>query len=349
MNIAHLRLHNQRIIGSPFSQPSDTVAHLGAMQAQDYSMSKWAIGVRTPQFTEQTVEEAINDGSIIRTHILRPTWHLVAAQDIRWMLALTAPHVHRLVMYTYRQLELTEAILNQATSLMAKLLEGNNYLTRPELMAELDKVGIPTNDLRSAHLMFHAELHGIVCNGPMKGKQITYALMDERVPLTPALVRDEALGLLAKRYFMSHGPATLADFAWWSGLKTTDARAGLDMVKSHFISEKINEQVYWLPNSLQTATQDTLHLLPAFDEFMVSYKDRTACLSADYHQAAITGNGIFKPIVVVNGKVEGVWKRTIQKDKVSVEASLFTKPFDKAVLTTAIQEYARFLDKKFGK
>jgi Winged helix DNA-binding domain len=347
MNIAHLRLNNQRIIGSSFSHPSDVVAHMGAMQAQDCVMTKWALGVRIPQMTERVVEDAINAGSIVRTHILRPTWHLVAAKDIRWMLALTAPHVSRLVTYTYRQLELTESILNQAISVMAKLLEGHNYLTRAELMAELGKEGIPTNDLRSAHLMFHAELNGIVCNGPMKGKQITYALMDERVPLSPALARDEALGQLAKRFFVSHGPATLADFAWWSGLKITDARAGLEMVKSHFVTEKFNEEVYWMPNALPTTTQDTIHLLPAFDEFMVSYKDRTASLSAAHQANAISSNGIFKPIVVVNGQVKGVWKRTLKKETVEVETTLFEPfPLDNALLSTAIEGYARFLGKK---
>lgn len=263
------------------------------------------------------------------------------------MLALTAPHVSRLVTYTYRQLELTESILNQANSVMAKLLEGHNYLTRAELMAELGKEGIPTNDLRAAHLMFHAELNGIVCNGPMKGKQITYALMDERVPLAASLARDEALGQLAKRFFMSHGPATLPDFGWWSGLKITDARVGLEMVKSQLVSEKFNEQVYWMPNDLPTTSQETLHLLPAFDEFMVSYKDRTASLSAAHHTTAISANGIFKPIVVVNGQVMGIWKRTLKKDTVDVETTLFEPfPLDNALLSTAIDGYARFLEKK---
>lgn len=346
MNIARLRLNNQRIIASSFSKPSDVVAHLGAMQAQDYVMSKWAIGVRTPHMLEKTVEEAINEGSIVRTHILRPTWHLVAAQDIRWMLALTAPHVYRLVTYTYRQLELTEAILNKATALILKLLEGNNYLTRAELMAELGKEGIPTNELRAAHLMFHAELNGIVCNGPMKGKQITYALMDERVPPAPTPTRDEALGQLAKRYFMSHGPATLADFVWWSGLKVTDARAGLDSIQSHLVSAKINEQVYWMPNDLPTTTQDTLHLLPAFDEFMVSYKDRTSSLSAAHQTNAISANGIFKPIVVVNGLVKGIWKRTLKKETVVVETTLFdADPLDHLLVKTAVEHYSQFLEK----
>lgn len=346
MNIGELRLNNQRITGSSFSQPGDVVAHLGAMQAQDYAMSKWAVGIRIPHMVERTVEEAINNSSIVRTHILRPTWHLVAAQDIRWMLALTAPHVHRSVAYMYRQLELTETMLNQTDTLIAKRLEGHHYLTRAELMAALGKDGILTNDLRAAHLMIHAELNGIVCNGPMKGKQITYALMDERVPLAPAIARDEALGKLAQRFFMSHGPAALADFAWWSGLKITDARAGLDMVKSHLISEKFNDQVYWMPNALPSAMQDTLHLLPAFDEFMVSYKDRTPSLSRVHQTNAISANGIFKPIVVVNGLVKGIWKRSLKQATVDVETTFF-EPFsiDNSLLSTAIEAYTHFIGK----
>jgi hypothetical protein len=346
MNIAQQRLNNQRIIDTTFTEPHEVAVHLGAIQAQDYAMSKWAIGVRLPNATDESIEAAINEGSLVRTHILRPTWHLVAAQDIRWMLALTAPHIQQLVSYMYRQLELNSAVLNRTEAIICKALEGNNHLTRAELMTELEKEGINTSDLRSAHLMFHVELNGMVCSGAMRGKQITYALMDERVPFTKPLVREEALAELAKRYFMSHGPATLPDFVWWSGLKVSDARAGLEMVKSTLVSEEIGGQTYWLPNHFHSDPQDTVHLLPAFDEFMVSYKDRTASLSTDYHQSAITGNGIFKPIVVVNGKVEGTWKRTLQKDKVSVETSLFTDTFDKSVLTTAIHHYARFLGKK---
>lgn len=347
IEIAQFRLLNQRIIGSIFTHPSEAVAHLGAMQAQDYAMSKWAVGVRVPHSTNETIEQAINDGSIIRTHILRPTWHLVAAQDIRWILALTAPHVNQLVAYMYRQLELNGALLSQTTDLIAKALEGNNHLTRSELMAVLNKQGIQTNDLRAAHLMFHAELSGVVGSGSMKGKQITYALLDERIPPSPALARDEALGLLAKRYFISHGPATLMDFVWWSGLKITDARAGLEMIKSQLDSEKINEQIYWMPPHLPAIQQNTIYLLPAFDEFMVSYKDRTASLSSDYQKETITGNGIFKPIVVVNGKVEGTWKRSIKKETVTVETAFFEpNSFDSTLLKAAIDNYSHFLGKK---
>lgn len=344
--IAQQRLHNQCITSTNFTTPNEVVAHLGAVQAQDYPMSKWAVGLRLPNATDENIEQAINKGSIVRTHILRPTWHLVAAQDIRWMLALTAPHVHQLVSSMYRQLELSGTLLNRTDAIIAKALEGNNHLTRAELMTELEKGGINTSDLRAAHLMFHAELNGLVCSGAMRGKQITYALMDERVPPAPTLTRDEALAELAKRYFMSHGPATLHDFVWWSGLKVSDARAGLEMVKSNLVSEKIGEQTFWLPNHFYPESQNSVHLLPAFDEFMVSYKDRTASLSPNNHQTAITGNGIFKPIVVINGQVEGIWKRSIQKDKVGIETSLFTDSFDKAVLTTAINQYAQFLGKK---
>ncbi|MFN8344566.1 MAG: winged helix DNA-binding domain-containing protein [Spirosomataceae bacterium] len=346
MNIPQQRLNNQQITKTNFTTPNEVAAHLGAVQAQDYAMSKWAIGVRLPGATDDSVEQAINEGSVIRTHILRPTWHLAAAQDIRWMLALTAPHVRQSVSYMYRQLELNDTVLNRTETIIAKALEGNNHLTRAELMTELEKEGINTSDLRSSHLMFHVELNGMVCNGAMRGKQITYALMDERVPSAKALAREEALAELAKRYFRSHGPATLPDFVWWSGLKVSDAKAGLEMIKSDLVSEKIGEQIYWFPNHFHPESESNVHLLPAFDEFMVSYKDRTASLSSEHHQSAITGNGIFKPIVVVDGKVEGVWKRTVQKGKVGVETSHFSNPVEKTALTAAIQRYARFLGKE---
>lgn len=347
MNISQQRINNQKIVGSTFTTPSEVVAHFGAIQAQDYSMSKWAVGLRLSNATDESIEHAINEGAILRTHILRPTWHLVAAQDIRWMLALTAPHIQKVVAYMYRQLELNEVILNHTDKLIGRALEGNKHLTRAELIDVIAKSGIPTSDLRAAHLMFHAELNGIVCSGAMRGKQITYALMDERVPTTPILAREEALAKLAQRYFISHGPATLSDFVWWSGLKISDARAGLALAKSALVSEKIADQLYWMPPYSQPLPpQNTAHLLPAFDEFMVSYKDRTAALSPHDTATTITANGIFKPIVVVNGKVEGIWKRHLKKEKVAIDISFFNGQLNKEILDNALQQYIRFIEKQ---
>jgi hypothetical protein len=348
-DIANSRLINQQIIKTSFTTPKEMVGWLGAMQAQDYAMSKWAVGVRLKSATDESVERAIDSGDILRTHILRPTWHLVSSDDIRWMLALTAKNIRTAAAFMYRQLELNDEVFTRSNKIIEKTLEGKQ-LTRLEIMSELEKHGIRTNDLRAAHLMLQAELDGVVCNGAKRGKQLTYALLDERVPGGKTLTKDEALAELAHRYFLSHGPATLQDFTLWSGLSATDARFGLETIKQKLLHEEIGEQKYWFSNSNLMLNQfpSKVYLLPAFDEFMVSYKDRIASIGSAYAANAITGNGIFRPIVVSNGKVSGTWKRTIQKDALIIDPLLF-KPLGKLKqksMQTSAKSYAKFLKLK---
>lgn len=324
--IARIRLYNQQITTTKFSRPAEIVSWFGAMQAQDYSMAKWAIGVRIPDSTEQQIEKSIENGEIIRTHLMRPTWHFVAADDVRWLLDLTAPQIRSASASMFRQLELDEQTCRRCNEIIIKTLEGGKYLTRQELMFELEKAGIKTNEYRASMIMINAELDGVVCNGIKKGKLQTYALLDERVYKGKVLSRDESIAKLTKRYFSSHSPATLKDFVWWSGLPISDARKGLEMNKFSLINFEINGQTYWMPDSISIPQTnfDSLHLLPAFDEFMVSYKDRSASLDSEFASQTNTGNGIFKPIIVVNGKVAGIWKRSFKKDSVIIEKFLFS-------------------------
>jgi hypothetical protein len=352
-DIARLRLSNQQLTATAFTRPDEIVSYFGAMQAQDYPMAKWAIGVRLPGTTETEVEAAIAEGQILRTHLMRPTWHFTAAADIRWLLALTAPHVRRSMGSMLRLLELDAHACNRSNERIARALEGGKHLTRPEIMIELEKAGIKTSgDFRLALLMICAELDGVVCSGIKRGNRQTYALLDERVPKTAEISRDEAVAELTKRYFTSHAPATLKDFVWWSGLPTADARKGLEMNKSILVSREIDAQTYYFPASLAFAQTeaDSFHLLPAFDEFMVSYKDRTASLAPEQTKTAITGNGIFKPVIVTNGKIAGIWKRSFKKDSVVIEKTLFGEL--NAAETESLQskalEYAAFEGKNIG-
>ncbi|HTB31819.1 MAG TPA: winged helix DNA-binding domain-containing protein [Bacteroidia bacterium] len=332
--IAHLRLYSQQIAATKMQSPKEMVAWMGAIQAQDYAMSKWAIGVRLPGSTDEEIDTAIDKGEIIRTHILRPTWHLVSADDIYWMLELTAPHVISGVNSTANSLGLTKAIISKCNKILEKALRDGNHLTREELMALLNKAKISTESFRSIHIMFHAELNGIVCNGIRKGKNNTYALLAERVPKKKTVPREEALAKLAKKYFLSHGPATVKDFVWWSGLPVKDARNALEMIRSNFISETIGEETYWFANSFSIPKKNnsSVYLLPAFDEFLISYKDRAASFPLGNHKKAFTNNGIFRPVIVINGHVTGIWKRTIKKDKVIIETDLF-QPHNKASIS----------------
>lgn len=326
-DIAKIRLFNQQITATKFAEPEEIVAWFGAMQAQDYPSAKWAIGLRIPDAAEEKIEKAIEGGKILRTHLMRPTWHFVAGCDIRWLIALSAPQLKSTSAATFRQFGLDANTCQRSNDLIIRALEGGKHLTRAEIMTELKNAGIDSDNYRASYLMFNAEIDAIVCNGVKRGKLQTYALLDERVPKTTELSRDEAIAKLTLRYFTSHAPATLKDFIWWSGLPTGDARKGLEMNKSKFVSKEIEGQTYFLPDSLSVPKDeaDSLHLLPAFDEFMVAYKDRSAALEPARAKEAITGNGIFKPIIVVNGKIRGVWKRSVKKDSVVIEKILFNR------------------------
>lgn len=344
--IARARLFNQQIAATNFTRPEEIARWFGAMQAQDYAMAKWALGVRLPGATAAGVEEALADGRILRTHVMRPTWHFVAAADFRWLVALSAPQLRSTSAGTMRSFGLDAQICRKSGDLIARMLEGGRHLTRREIMAELKNSGIDSDNYRASYLMFAAEIDGLVCSGAARGRDQTYALLDERVPPGDDLSRDEALARLTKRYFTSHAPATLKDFVWWSGLPVKDARKGLAIIEPRIKTEEIDGQIYYLPKDfmIPQAPIDSVYLLPAFDEFMVAYKDRSAALDQAKTKEAITGNGIFKPVIVANGKIAGVWKRAFKKDAVVVEKTLFdgSGDFETAVFESKAREYAAF-------
>lgn len=349
-HISSLRLISQQIAETQFKTAKEIVDWMGAVQAQDFPMAKWALGARLPGSTDQSVETAFNNGEILRTHVLRPTWHFVKAEDISWMLSLSAPQIKAATNARHKQLGFNADIFAKCNKIIVKNLANSNFMTRKELMAELEKAGIATDEYRSGHLMLQAELEGLVCSGPRKGKELTYALLDERVAKKINLTKEEALGTLAKRYFTSHSPATFHDFLWWSGLYTADARTALELVKPMFVSEKIGEQTYYFNPSFSVPgnSEASVFLLPAFDEFLISYKDRSASLTFKHNNKAVSNNGIFRPIVVVNGTVTGIWKRTFNKEKVVMEASFFEKQWKEQMqmIEKAAVNFGKFVEKE---
>lgn len=347
IQIPALRLLNQKIHANLFKTPQELVTHLGAVQAQDYPMSKWALGLRLGNTNETAIEAAMNAGELVRTHVLRPTWHIVSGPDVRWMLALSGKHIKAASASRDRDLGIDAALYNRTNDLIAKALEGGKNLTREEVMQELERGGVPTNSSRAVHFMVNAEVDGIVCNGIMRGKQHTYALLDEKIKPGLVLSREEALTALAARYFSSHAPATLADFHWWSGLPMPDARKGLESIKSGLHCFEHAGQTYFMAEPLDPTllSQSSVLFLPSFDEYTVSYKDRSTVFDPLWHKTAITSNGIFKPIIVVNGLVVGIWKRTIQKNKVLVETEFFhtNDALPPEVMQKALQGFGEFL------
>jgi hypothetical protein len=319
------------------------------VQAQDYLAAKWAVGLRLLHGTDDLIERALDNGSILRTHVMRPTWHFVTPADIRWMLALTAPRLRAATATYYRTLELDNKVLSRSIDVITRSLQGGKALARSELAVILQGHGIDVrNSMRLGSIILHLEFAGAICSGGRRGKQFTYALLDERVPPSRVLEREEALSLLIRRYFTSHGPATLKDFAWWSGLTTTDAKAGLGMVKHDLVQETADEETHWFspkPSCTKVSSTQVL-LLPNFDEYAVGYADRSMIFDVS-HTAKLDSRAspIAQHTIVVDGKIAGTWKRVIKKDSVTLAPKLFatiTMAQNRA-LAKAAAGYAKFL------
>jgi hypothetical protein len=348
LDIAHQRLHNQHITGEPLENPAKVVHWLGAVQAQEYAGAKWALALRSRRdapVTDANVEQAFNAGAILRTHVMRPTWHFVAPEDIRWLLMLTAPRVHAFLAYMYRKCELDAGIFQRSNAALIAALQGGRQLTRAELGAALAKVGIIASGVRLAHLIMYAELEAVICSGARQGKQFTYALLDERAPQARTLPRDEALAELVKRYFISHGPATVDDFAWWSGLTKADTKIGIELAKPHIVSEQIGDKPYcFAPSDSPYNTTPEVLLLPPYDEYTIAYRDHSATLADEHIEYA--NNMVFGGVIVVNGLVVGYWRRTFSKGRAVIEPAPFrplTKDEQDGVVTAA-EQFGAFLE-----
>ena len=348
--IAHLRLYNQGLSETLFKDPVDAVTQLGAVQAQDYAGAKWALGQRLVNWSDAEIDKEFNEGKLLRTHILRPTWHFVTPADIRWMLSISAPRVHAVSAYYFRKASLDKAMVKRTNAVIAKALRGGNQLMRTEISAVLEKAGISTNaELRMSYIMMCAELDGVICSGARKGKQFTYALLDERAPQVKVWKREEALAELVKRYFKTRGPATLQDFTWWSGLTMADAKNGMEMVKSEFESENIIGQTYWFPEpkGLPDKKAITAYLLPNFDEYFIGFKDRSAS-GGVAGMANLPANDptLIANVIVLNGQVVGGWKRILKKDSVMLELQPIIKlaKNEKEAVEQAAEKFGNFLE-----
>lgn len=319
MKIPNIRLQNQQLLNPLFCQPKELVSWLGAMQAQNYSMVKWAVGMRLKSATIQTVEEALRKGEILRTHVMRPTWHLVAAEDIRWMLKLSARRIKSANDSFAKgyNLEITDELYAKSYNLLEKILCGNKSLTKQEIAEHFCCSGIlvEADNHRMTRFMVRAEQEGIVCSGEDKGGKYTYALLEERVPPVPEITKDEALARLARSYFRSHAPAVLQDFIWWSGLPVSEAKQAIYLIESELTAEQWNGQTWYVHEACRTRgkVSGRLHLLPSYDEYLLGYKDRTDVLPKEHYPKAFTNNGLFYPVILHEGQVIGNWSKSAKK------------------------------------
>jgi hypothetical protein len=345
------RLANQHLAAPTLAAPSDVVRSLGAVQAQDYAGAKWAVALRGVGIRESAVERAFAEGAILRTHVLRPTWHFVAPADIRWMLALTGPRVKALMASYDRKLGLDDAVYRRSNDALARALGGGRHLTRAELAEALRRARVDTTTTqRLAHLVMRAELEGLVCSGPRRGKQFTYALLDERVPPAAPRGRDEALLELTRRYFATRGPATAHDFAWWSGLTVADARRGVEAAGAELEQTVVDGVTYWTgapPTVAQPTQRRSAHLLPNYDEFFIGFKDRSAIGRRLQSSELVTGgNALISYVVAVGGQLVGGWARAVTTQGVVVELNLLTRltELEERAVAAAAAAYGAYLE-----
>jgi hypothetical protein len=341
-----LRMTNQQIISSQFNTPGEVVRWLGAVQAQDYMGSLWAIGCRLKNSKEKDIETAIAEKKIVRTWPMRGTLHFVAPEDAKWMLQLLTPRVISRAQSEYRRTGLDKDTFDKSRKIFIKALQGGKQLSRNEMYQVLEDAKINTSNTRGLHILGVLAQQGLICFGPRIGKQPSFVLLDEWVTNHKSLKGDEAIAELTERYFTSHGPATIQDFCWWSGLTQTEAKRGLEMVKQNFVEEKINEQSFWMKATIPAKIKTPgIYLLPPFDEYLVAYKDRSAALEGLHLRKVFSINGIFSPVLIINGKIAAIWKRTITKKEVIIELQAFQKftPSQKEGIRKAAKKYSRFI------
>jgi hypothetical protein len=320
------------------------------MQSQSLELAKWAIGVRLRDKSLKDVEDALNTGKIIRIHILRPTWHFVSAEDVHWMFDLSVPHLRSIYHYYFRKQRLDRDLIIRALSALEGLLSGGKHLTKQEISEALHVEKRIVDAVHINQIISYAEIERIVCNGRQRGGKQTFTSFAEWAPRRQTLLREEALERLARKFFTSHGPATIQDFAWWSGLKLTECRQALELIKDDFVSESGGGRVFWMKNDMKiSSTNDPLPLLlPPFDEYVVSYTNRSEMIGDVHYGKVMTKNGLFSPTVMLNGKIVGSWKKVMKKGSPQIALSFFEKTTQKTqdLFIPAIRRTEQFWDER---
>ena len=344
-DIAIKRLSSQHIENQRFKLPAELVSWLGAVQGQDYAGAKWSIGLRLNGIKDSDVEQALKNKTIVRTWALRGTLHFVASSDIHWLLTLISPRIISKNTRRYQELKLDKKTLSQSNKILRNALNNDNQLTRSELLKILNQKGISTEGQRGYYILQRASLEGFICQGLTQFNDPTFMSLEE-FPENK-IDHEAALAELAKRYFYSHGPGTLKDFIWWSGLFAKDARAGLDAIKSKLKKEVINGVTYWMSSIISDQLDSPkINLLPGFDEYLLSYKDRGASIDTEQIKRMLTPtNGFFRPTIIINGRVKGTWKRIIKRGKVIIELNPFMPLNDDEteILALEVHRFGEFL------
>lgn len=341
-----MRLRNHSLIGATATDPAAVVARFGAMQAQEYALAKWSVGQRATDLDDAAVQRAVDEGRILRTHALRPTWHFIAAADLRWIQALTGPRVHAFNAYYYRLHGLDEATTERTNAVIVAALRGGNHLTRKELATVLADAGLSATGNKLAYVVMRAELDGLVANGPMRGKQHTYALVEERAPAQTDLQGDAALAELTRRYFTSHGPATIKDYAWWSSLTVAQIRQGIALLGDELSSAVVDGRRHWWASSStgDGGTAPLAHALQAYDEYAIGYKESRDVLNRAGLPVALPNENTPIHLVIVDGQLVALWRAETGPGRMTAHVQPLRSPSarDRRHIADAFARYATF-------
>ncbi len=343
--LARWRMHTLRLVGQTYPSPAAVVDGLLAVQAENHGQASWAVASRTPGISEEAFGRLFDDGVILRTHVLRPTWHFVGPDDIRWLVELTAPRISRLMVQLQRQLGIDDAMLDASAEEIADALAGGVHLTRDALGARLRDAGLPADGQRLGVMLVNAEMSALVCSGAMQGRDHTYALVEERAPMARRLDRDEAVPELVLRYFSGHGPATERDLAYWATMTLTDVRAGLAEVAPDLEQVEHDGRTYWYaePPPDEGHHSPQAHLLQTLDEYHNGYQDSRYVLDAD--GLVPGGRPAAVGMTLVDSQMVGDMRRTIRANHVDFEIGLFRELSNDelAEVEAAADRYGRFL------
>ena len=349
--IARLRLRRQHLTGTPLPTPEAVVGWLGAVQAQEFGVAKWSIAQRSRgRVTSADLDRALAERRILRTHVMRSTWHFVLPADLRWLLMLIGPRVRARMASYYWQNGLTDAVFARSQAVLREALAGGRQLVRKEIAAALARGRVATDGLKLRFLLLQAELDLVVCSGALRGKHQTFALVDDLVPPAPPIPEDEALAELTRRYFSSHGPATLKDFLWWSSLTAAQARRGLALFEGKGLRRlEAGGRTHWMCEApaRRAASGTPVHLLQAYDEYIIGYTESRKVLAVAGRPDAPRGAPLHSNVVTRDGQVIGFWRTVPDPEQALVDVQL-ARPIDagtRRALEDELERYGHFLQR----
>ncbi len=345
MNPVAIRLLNQQLTAPQFSNPVEVVSHFGAMQAQEYRLMRWAVEMRTQKPSSKAFKKAFDSGQIIRLHLMRGTWQLIAAEDYWPFLNLCAPKADSVIsgwMHS-NKISIPQSELNRVRAILVQVVSDMKSATKEDFVEALAAKKITMDDHRLSYHIRMAELSGTLCSGDLQPLKATYSLAEKKIGPKPRVInRDKDLKTLTLKYFQSHQPATLEDFVWWSGLNKSDCRKGIELLGSTIHTEHWDGRDFYITENVRTKgfRKGKYLLIPQYDEYLIGYKSRDVVLPPQFRHKAHNNSGIFQPVIARDGIICGNWSPF----KDDCQPEFFNEGHNATSLQPAWQSYIKFRD-----